>query len=97
MASPRHRIEKSVVMKRKGMWLHYLGGGNDTMTGPEHTPGAVFGGARRAEVGAAAESAIEVLRLREEAEAIKLLSAEIMDAYGLCRPAQTDHHFPKTS
>ena len=80
-------------MKRKGMWLHYLGGGNDTMKGPKHMPGAVFGG----EVGAAAESAIEVLRLREEAEAIKLLSAEIMDAYGLCRPAQTDHHFTKTS
>jgi hypothetical protein len=97
MASPRHRIEKSVVVKRKGMWMHYLDGGSDTMTEPKHMPGTVFGVARPAEAGAATESAIEVLRLREEAEAIKLLSAEIMDAYGLCRPAQTTHHFTKTS
>ena len=63
----------------------------------KHTPEAVFSDARRAEMDAATEPGIEVLRLREEAEAIKLLSAEIMDAYGLCRPAQTDHQFTKTS
>ena len=66
------------------------------MMEPKHRPGAVFSEVQRATVGAATESGIEVLRLREEAEAIELLTAEIMDAYGLCRPVQTDHHFTKT-
>jgi hypothetical protein len=47
---------------------------------------AAFTEAQRAHMGAPTSSRIEPRPLREEAEAIKLLSAEIMDAYGLCRP-----------
>lgn len=47
------------------------------------------------DLGAAAHSALQpqtrAQRLtKEREEAIKLLSAEIMDAYGLCRPLAND-------
>jgi len=48
---------------------------------------ALISGARGAEVHPAVQSLHEAYCMNTEAqEAIKLLSAEIMEAYGLCRP-----------
>jgi hypothetical protein len=58
---------------------------------------AAFTQARFREINTATSPEDEAHGLSREAEAIKLLSAEVMEAYGLCRPAQTDQHVTKTS
>ena len=53
--------------------------------------------ASRSEVNTGTQSQIAVQHLNKEAEkAIKQLTAEIMDAYGLCRPVETDQHSAKS-